>query len=160
KHAARRAKKQTALPGLEQSLKRAHVSSRHGKTGRGNSCDPQSHGAASTITFRQRRAAIHDGTHDRIMSAPATNAGQSWLSFHVFLPGLVEPFLVGYFLPALKVEQAARRVKRFFFIRYREGGLHLRLRFLTTSQAGPEVVGNWLNALVVQFCRQERIDPQ
>jgi thiopeptide-type bacteriocin biosynthesis protein len=53
-----------------------------------------------------------------------------WLSFHIFLPGAFESFLVDHMAPALQDDLKAGTIKRFFFIRYSEGGNHIRLRLM------------------------------
>lgn len=77
--------------------------------------------------------------------------GPRWLSFHVFLPGAFETFLVDYLLPAVTAGLAAGRLKRFFFIRYSEGGYHLRLRFLPGPAAGAEDIKAELGGLLGKF---------
>src|SRR5436309_1308214 len=57
------------------------------------------------------------------------NVGK-WISFYVFLPGAFDDFLLNHLRPMLEEEPVKSSVKRFFFIRYDEGGPHLRLRFL------------------------------
>jgi len=56
-----------------------------------------------------------------------------WLSFHLFTRMPLEPLLAEALLPMVEAERAAGRLKRFFFIRYSEGGPHLRLRFLPSG---------------------------
>lgn len=62
----------------------------------------------------------------------------AWLSFHLFLPDRFDDFLVSALPPFLASESARGGFRRFFFIRYSEGGTHLRLRFLAQSGAGLE----------------------
>lgn len=54
----------------------------------------------------------------------------AWLSFHLFLQENPDDFLVSALPPFLAAESERGSFRRFFFIRYSEGGLHLRLRFL------------------------------
>jgi len=58
-------------------------------------------------------------------------AAAPWRSYHIFLDGPLEPYLVEHFEARLRSEITARRVRRFFFLRFGKGkGAHLRLRFL------------------------------
>lgn len=54
-----------------------------------------------------------------------------WTSVHCFLadPALAERFLVERAAPVAKAWHAGGEVQRWFFVRYWEGGPHLRLRF-------------------------------
>ena len=87
-----------------------------------------------------------------------STAGERWLSFHVFLQDALESFLLGYLLPAVDRELAAGRLKRFFFIRYSEGGLHLRLRFLPARTMDATATGNWLREIVREFDAEKAPD--
>jgi thiopeptide-type bacteriocin biosynthesis protein len=55
-----------------------------------------------------------------------------WLGFHLQLRAPHEPFLADHLAPWLEREVEARRVRRFFFIRYGRDGGHLRVRLLPT----------------------------
>jgi len=61
-----------------------------------------------------------------------------WLSFHLFLPDGLEDFLISALPPFLAAESERGSFCRFFFIRYSEGGDHLRLRFLAPQGVGLE----------------------
>lgn len=53
-----------------------------------------------------------------------------WLSFHIYLSGSANEYIRLY-LPVLIEElEISRLVRRFFFIRYGEGGYHVRLRLM------------------------------
>ena len=80
------------------------------------------------------------------LAPPPARRGPAWASFHVFLPGRVEPFLRGPLLRGVKEERARGRLRRFFFLRYGEGGPHLRLRFLPTPGTPPEALGGSVEA--------------
>lgn len=61
-----------------------------------------------------------------------TIPGDRWLSFHLHLdggPAGLEGFLTRALPDFLAAESRQRSFRRFFFLRYSEGGLHLRLRF-------------------------------
>jgi thiopeptide-type bacteriocin biosynthesis protein len=62
----------------------------------------------------------------------------SWLSFHLFLEDGFDDFLVSALPPFLAAESKRGSFCRFFFIRYSEGGDHLRLRFLAPQGQGLE----------------------
>jgi thiopeptide-type bacteriocin biosynthesis protein len=67
--------------------------------------------------------------------------GARWHSLHLFGMEPPERFLAQALLPWLRQEVAAGRVRRFFFIRYSEGGPHLRLRFMLDAGLDAETVG-------------------
>lgn len=81
----------------------------------------------------------------------------TWLSYHIFLPGLFDLFLVDHLLPALEAVLKTRLVKRFFFIRYSEGGHHVRLR-LRPATAGVAFEPR-LTELVHHFAIETLHDP-
>jgi thiopeptide-type bacteriocin biosynthesis protein len=83
------------------------------------------------------------------MSHASTQHAAAWLSFHIFLPGAFNTFLVDHLAPALQNDLKAGTVKRFFFIRYSEGGNHLRLRLMARAQS--DDFERWLNRLVENF---------
>src|SRR5262249_14377812 len=74
-----------------------------------------------------------------------------WLSFHVYLSGSMDLFLTRYFAPRLERACAARNIRRFFFIRYLDRGLHLRLRFMLGKIAGPFLIEKWLDEALREF---------
>ncbi|MEM6793427.1 MAG: thiopeptide-type bacteriocin biosynthesis protein [Acidobacteriota bacterium] len=63
----------------------------------------------------------------------------TWASYHLHLPAdgdaAADRLLAGEILSAVHQEEEAGRLRRFFFLRYGEGGPHLRLRFLPRSGA-------------------------
>ena len=81
------------------------------------------------------------------MSHAPRQRAAPWLSFHIFLPGGFNSFLVDHLVPALQNE--AGTIKLFFFIRYSEGGNHLRLRLMSRVQS--DDLEQWLNRLVENF---------
>lgn len=84
----------------------------------------------------------------------ADRGARRWLGFHLFAPEPFEPLLVGCLAPLMEAERREGRVRRFFFLRYGEGGMHLRLRVLPDRRmAGGGVdellrarIGAWLPA--------------
>src|SRR5215510_11428356 len=83
------------------------------------------------------------------MSEPSKPHAATWLSFHIFLPDAFGSFLVDHLAPALQNDLKAGTIKRFFFIRYSEGGNHIRLRLMTRAHSGD--LEQWLNRLVENF---------
>lgn len=84
------------------------------------------------------------------MSEVVTGSGR-WISYHIFLPAHVESFLAGHLPAWLQSELRAGRIKRFFFIRYSEGGPHLRLRVKTGES--PADIRTSLEACVRAYVR-------
>jgi thiopeptide-type bacteriocin biosynthesis protein len=79
---------------------------------------------------------------------------RSWQSYHVFLPGSVDLFLVQY-LPGLLNEcLRARLFRRFFFIRYSEGGDHVRLRFMPNVDGAERELRIALDRAVTSCARE------
>ncbi|MBW5486819.1 thiopeptide-type bacteriocin biosynthesis protein [Streptomyces bambusae] len=89
------------------------------------------------------------------MTTPAT-APAGWLSWHVHVPADAEGTdrltpLVREQLPALLAPlRAAGLLRRWFFIRYWEGGPHLRIRLLPRPGAGPAGTPGVLDTAVRQ----------
>lgn len=87
------------------------------------------------------------------MSTPAPNP-DGWLSWHVHVPADAEGTdrltpLVREQLPALLAPlHAAGLLHRWFFIRYREGGPHLRIRLLPRPGTGSRATPDALDAVV------------
>ena len=59
-----------------------------------------------------------------------------WASLHVFWRGDLSPVLVEAVAPVEQELRASGAADGFFFIRYGEGGKHLRLRFATAERVG------------------------
>lgn len=93
------------------------------------------------------------------MSSARANTGK-WISFYVFLPGAFEDFLLNHLWPMLEEESVKNSVKRFFFIRYDEGGPHLRLRFLPGRSFCKQAILDRLNELVRPFMATGNHSPQ
>ena len=83
------------------------------------------------------------------MNARATT--RQWLSFHLFLCSHFDEFLVDHLAPALQERTAPGSPGRFFFIRYGEGGTHLRLRFRPRYEGFETRLGIWLQQIVNKF---------
>jgi thiopeptide-type bacteriocin biosynthesis protein len=80
----------------------------------------------------------------------------SWLGYHVFIPHLADKFMVDFILPELLRLKQQGLLKRFFYIRYSEGGPHVRLRFLPTPSWPVAAVEQKVRSLVTAFTRSER----
>jgi thiopeptide-type bacteriocin biosynthesis protein len=78
-------------------------------------------------------------------------ATRQWLSFHLFLGSHFDEFLVDHLAPALQERTAPGSPGRFFFIRYGEGGTHLRLRFRPRYEGFETGLGIWLQRIVGKF---------
>jgi thiopeptide-type bacteriocin biosynthesis protein len=99
-----------------------------------------------------------DGVDDRSLAFTGSGAGTRWLSFHVHLAGSIDQFLVDYLASRLEQECLSGSVSRFFFIRYHEGGLHLRLRFLPEAGREPEIA-KWVAECVNDFAQSGADEP-
>ncbi len=71
-------------------------------------------------------------------------AGVKWVGFHLFTSEPFEPLLVGCLAPGFEEARREGTVRRFFFLRYSEGGLHLRLRVLPGGRGRAEGVRAFL----------------
>ena len=94
------------------------------------------------------------------MRVGSGSAGQRWQSFHVFLPRDFDGFLTKCVSPMVERELNEGRVKRFFFIRYSEGGNHLRLRFLPGSGTKRAAIGHDLTCLTRRFAEESGLEPE
>lgn len=66
-------------------------------------------------------------------------AQPEWRSYHIFHSVSGDPVLRGLVLPAVRELWSSQRFLRFFFIRFGEGGLHVRLRFLCRVEDRQEI---------------------
>lgn len=81
-------------------------------------------------------------------ASPTRAAGAPWMGFHLFLAGPPEPFLTGHLFRWVEAETRDGRLRRFFFLRYSEGGDHLRIRLLASTSGGEAVLEAGLTACV------------
>lgn len=58
------------------------------------------------------------------------NPDRKWLSFYIFLPAMDNVFLTEHLPEIIYQLRKEKLIRRFFFIRYGEGGYHIRLRIL------------------------------
>ena len=65
---------------------------------------------------------------------------QQWVSLHLFYHDDPVPLLLECVQPAIKELFAQHLLQRFFFIRYWQGGPHIRLRLLPSSEAVRETL--------------------
>lgn len=91
------------------------------------------------------------------MSHKKTGAASVWLSYHVFLPGDVDIFLTQYLRPLINAQLRQHTIRRFFFIRYGEGGPHLRIRYFPAPGIQAECVRSGLSETVSRFT--EKVHP-
>jgi thiopeptide-type bacteriocin biosynthesis protein len=85
------------------------------------------------------------------MTSCQTHTPARWQSFEVVVPPPFEPLLTQYLWPFVRESRDARLLKRFFFIRYSEGGYHLRLRFLPSRRATARWSEDELGLLVSRY---------
>lgn len=90
------------------------------------------------------------------MNHPSKQRAATWLSFHIFLPDAFESFLVDHLAPALQNDLNTGAITRFFFIRYSEGGNHIRLRLMTRAHSVD--LEQRLNSLVEDLAVATSID--
>ncbi|MCO6478585.1 MAG: thiopeptide-type bacteriocin biosynthesis protein [Phaeodactylibacter sp.] len=64
---------------------------------------------------------------------------KEWLSVHLFFAGSLSAFIVEAIVPFLQYAKRDGFIDRYFFIRYGEGGQHIRLRFYTEKQKHEEL---------------------
>ncbi len=96
------------------------------------------------------------GLLEGMNSAPVVKSTQ-WLSYHIFLPGQVDIFLQRYFFPAISLGLTEGLIKRFFYIRYSEGGPHLRVRTLPFRQSSSRAILTMLSQTVCRFARENSL---
>jgi thiopeptide-type bacteriocin biosynthesis protein len=64
-----------------------------------------------------------------------TTTQTAWISAHLFHRGAMDDLITGTVAPLIGELNSSRALNGFFFLRYWEGGPHLRLRILPTSTA-------------------------
>lgn len=79
------------------------------------------------------------------VQTPAAGGSGRWISYHLFLPDHLDSFLADCLPAWVRCELRMGHIKRFFFIRYSEGGPHLRLRVVGGS---PTAIQTSLEACV------------
>ena len=78
-------------------------------------------------------------------------AQPEWCSYHIFHSLSGDPVLRGLVLPAVRELWSSQRFLRFFFIRYGEGGLHVRLRFLCRVEEDRQEIAATLATRAAEF---------
>jgi len=63
-----------------------------------------------------------------------------WLGLHLFYHDDLDRPIAGWVYPLVQRLQREQQIERFFFIRYWQGGPHLRLRLLPSEGADPEAL--------------------
>src|SRR5258708_11299178 len=76
---------------------------------------------------------------------------KGWLSYYVILDGDPDAFLTEYLAPLVLEETRAGHLKRFFFIRYTEERLQLRLRFLPAGSDSITRIINRISGTIETF---------
>jgi thiopeptide-type bacteriocin biosynthesis protein len=84
----------------------------------------------------------------------------SWHSYHLFLDATVDRYLVDGLWPMLARELGARRIRRFFFIRYGGGrDAHLRLRFVAAGSCSADQLRERLDESLRTHAAAQPISP-
>lgn len=68
------------------------------------------------------------------------NPTRKWLSFYIFLPPMDNVFLTKYLPEIVDHLKKEGLIRRFFFIRYGEGGYHIRLRILPAKSRDDKII--------------------
>lgn len=74
-----------------------------------------------------------------------------WISAHLFYYDAPEPLLIQCVQPLVENLRARQLIERFFFIRYWQGGPHIRLRLLTADGVSQGEIRALLEEHVAQF---------
>ncbi len=83
---------------------------------------------------------------------------RSWISLHIFYNGDLNKLLWKLLIPFVEQLYTSHLINHYFFIRYWEGGTHIRLRILPTGNLSPEWIENGLiNALETNRALQEEV---
>lgn len=84
-----------------------------------------------------------------------------WSSFHVYLPGGFDLFLVDHVAPLAAALAQHGHLKRFFFIRYGDDeGPHLRLRFQPRAPHAPDAIAERLRGAAHAFAVAHGFAPE
>ena len=62
------------------------------------------------------------------------NNSENWFSYHIFFEDDRDVFLQKAIVPLIEVLKAKLGIQQFFYIRYNEGGPHIRIRILSTHK--------------------------
>ncbi|MFI2238134.1 lantibiotic dehydratase C-terminal domain-containing protein [Streptomyces chrestomyceticus] len=85
---------------------------------------------------------------------PATADASDWVCAHVFRDTGHDALLTGCLRPLVKELTADGLLHRYFFLRYWEGGPHVRMRFLPTGTAASREVRQRVATAVGAFLRE------
>ncbi len=77
--------------------------------------------------------------------------GSPWISAHLFYHQDPRPLLTHCVRPLITELRAAQSIERYFFVRYWQGGPHIRLRILPTRQASREALQRMLEQRADSF---------
>lgn len=80
-----------------------------------------------------------------------------WLSFYIYLPWTGNEFLANFLPQLISALKAENQIKRFFFIRYTEGGYHLRLRLQTTADSEYRIIEKRIKNTLENFRKRGEI---
>ncbi|MGC2237169.1 MAG: thiopeptide-type bacteriocin biosynthesis protein [Pyrinomonadaceae bacterium] len=80
-----------------------------------------------------------------------------WLSFYIYLPWTGNEFLANFLPQMISALKAENQIKRFFFIRYIEGGYHLRLRLQMTADSDYQIIEKQIKNTLENFRKHGKI---
>lgn len=87
-----------------------------------------------------------------------SRGSRRWVSYHIFVNSHADLFIKAHLRTFVTRERDNRAIRRFFFIRYSENGLHLRTRFLFNDASVAGRIRSELSALLDGF-RHDGADP-
>lgn len=82
-----------------------------------------------------------------------------WLSFHIYLSGSANEYIKLYLPMLIEDLEKSRLVKRFFFIRYGEGGYHVRLRLMPYDVSMRESIEQRINLHISKVNSSNKENP-
>lgn len=80
-----------------------------------------------------------------------------WLSYYIFLEPPYEPCLTELVYPLTKKLQQMNQISQFFYIRYREGGHHIRLRCKPKREQNRYLTSQIIEDSIKQYQNQTRL---
>jgi len=93
------------------------------------------------------------------MTARTGTKSHDWLSFHIFYSGSLDYLLLRTIAPILVATRKLDLWRMFFFVRYSEGGPHVRLRLLPQSPDGAKSLRQFvMTGIAKSLLRLQRTD--
>jgi thiopeptide-type bacteriocin biosynthesis protein len=100
------------------------------------------------------RKSFH-GVYDRNLTM--NSELPKWLSLYIYLPWTGNEFLANFLPQMIYALKDENQIKRFFFIRYAEGGYHLRLRLQTTADSEYRIIEKQIKNTLENFRKHGKI---